>query len=109
MTRAEILGQVAVERDAQDKKWGKQDHGNSYWLAILGEEFGEVAREICEQGVTMLMKASPDSKEMKRNAVAFMRKELIQVAAVAVAWIESIDRQLAKEILDIGVVNMEVK
>lgn len=43
-------------------------------FAVLGEEFGEVAREVVEHG---------DDREL--------RKELVQVAAVAVAWIEAID------------------
>lgn len=42
-------------------------------LAVLAEEFGEVARAVCEC-------------DMKN-----LREELIQVAAVAVAWAESMD------------------
>lgn len=52
-------------------------------LAVLAEEFGEVAREVAE-GVA-------------GNGVDLdaLRKELIQVAAVAVAWAEWIDRRKA--------------
>ncbi len=51
-------------------------------LAILGEEFGEAAHEVNE---TIGGHAKLDR--------AALRKELVQVAAVAVAWIESIDRE----------------
>lgn len=48
-------------------------------LAVLAEEFGEVAREVCELG-----------------SYENMRKELVQVAACCVAWCEAIDEQQDK-------------
>lgn len=51
-------------------------------LAVLAEEFGEVSREVCE-GLTR-----PINTEA-------LEKELIQVAAVAVAWAEAL--QLERE------------
>lgn len=64
-----ILEEVGQEREAQDLKWGEQNHRDSVWLAILTEEVGECAKAILEgKGLT---------------------RELIQVAAVAVAWVES--------------------
>jgi NTP pyrophosphatase (non-canonical NTP hydrolase) len=45
-------------------------------LAVLGEEFGEVARALIEQ-----------------QATTALRAELVQVAAVAVAWAESLLQQ----------------
>lgn len=66
---------VHDERLNQDKKWGLQDHDDGYWLAILTEELGEVATEI-------------QNKDKQR-----LREELYQVAAVAVAWIEALDRK----------------
>jgi len=47
-------------------------------LAILVEEVGEVARELCEAG----------GNDPGPN----LRVELIQVAAVAVAWAEALDK-----------------
>ena len=86
---------IIAERDRQQKKWG----GNHSWgrgdcsshevsggvsadprvgdllrSAILAEECGEVARAVID--------GSP---------AADLRAELIQVAAVAVAWVEHID------------------
>lgn len=75
--RAEILTQVDHERDRQDDKWGgvpgidrRDDHT---YAAVLGEEFGEVCQAWLERDT------------------AALRKELVQTAAVAVAWIEELD------------------
>ena len=70
----ELLKQIREERGKQDNKWGIQNHDPFYWLSILMEEVGE---------------ASKASLQRKRWQY---RKELIQVAAVAVAAIEALDR-----------------
>jgi len=49
-------------------------------LAVLAEEFGEVANAVLETSY------GADGDE-------HLREELIQVAAVAVAWVEAIDRR----------------
>jgi hypothetical protein len=49
-------------------------------LTILAEEFGEVAREVFEMH---------DKGDFTTARKAALRKELIQVAAVAVAWLET--------------------
>jgi hypothetical protein len=49
-------------------------------LAVLAEEFGEVAKEVCN----LMAGADPRVK-------ALLREELVQVAAVCVAWIEGLD------------------
>ena len=77
-----ILHEVRAERERQDKKWGEQNHNHVEYSAILGEEYGEVCKASLEvhfgyEG------ADPDE----------VRKELIQTAAVAVAFIECIDRR----------------
>jgi NTP pyrophosphatase (non-canonical NTP hydrolase) len=74
------LQQVHQERNEQVRKWGVQDHSPEMWLAILTEEVGEVAKEIAESHVKPF------------NARRY-RQELIQVAAVAAAAIESMDYQ----------------
>jgi NTP pyrophosphatase (non-canonical NTP hydrolase) len=65
---------VMRERRLQDTKWGEQNHDDGYWLAILTEELGEAAQSICKR----------DSN---------LRNELVQVVAVAIAWIEAMDRR----------------
>lgn len=69
-----ILNQILIERGRQDEKWGIQNHEPAYWALILGEEVGEVSRAILEKDP------------------ANYREELIQVAAVCVAAVESFDR-----------------
>lgn len=92
-----VLREVRKERTRQQEKWGEQNHpngtggyervremlvakqnenlafntGNGTWLHILHEEVAEAFAE-----------ESPER----------LRQELIQVAAVAVAWVEAIDR-----------------
>lgn len=92
-----VLKDISTERVLQEIKWGEQNHPNgekvpkSYvdkareaceemfktgigtWSDILHEEFWEALGE-CDDDVKL-------------------RAELIQVAAVAVAWIECIDRR----------------
>ena len=69
-----VLNEVASERARQDAKWGEQNHHPYKWLVILGEEYGEACR---------------GAYEKSRSSY---RTELLQVAAVAVAAIESLDR-----------------
>jgi hypothetical protein len=71
---------VRHERDRQDAKWGEQNHDPSYWLNILGEEYGEA----CKAFLDFSTRDLPDLKDYE--------KELSQVAAVAVAAIESLRR-----------------
>lgn len=65
---------VLMERERQDAKWGEQNHSRDRWFTILGEEVGEA----CE--------ASLEHADMSYRA------EMVQVAAVALAAIESFDR-----------------
>lgn len=72
MTKQKVLFHlVNDERVRQDNLWGVQDHDEPKWLSILLEEVGEVARAVNEKDVVSY------------------RKELVQVAAVAVAMLES--------------------
>jgi NTP pyrophosphatase (non-canonical NTP hydrolase) len=71
------LQDVATERLLQDEKWGDQSgHPDLFWNAILGEEVGEVHRALLKQ-------------DGERSGD--LRHELVQVAAVAVAWVEALD------------------
>lgn len=58
---------VLMERERQIKLYGIQNHTPEFWLTILVEEVGEIAKAICEGNKYDL------------------RREAIQVAAVAVA------------------------
>ncbi|MBT2727860.1 MazG-like family protein [Bacillus sp. ISL-75] len=76
--------EVLKERKQQNKKWGLQRHPIGVWLAILGEEFGEV----CQASQSYLNLVS--AKETDAND---LYKELIQVAAVASAIAEQIKEE----------------
>lgn len=79
------LNDVLHERGRQDAKWGPQNHDPLEWLSILLEEVGEVA-----------MAANQAHWAKTRDSAVIRwddyRAELIQVAAVAVAAVESFDR-----------------
>lgn len=72
-----VVTDVALERERQNVKWGEQNHDDGKWFQILMEEVGEAAKAGLDDG---------DDR---------MREELVQVAAVAVAFIEAIDRRTA--------------
>lgn len=80
MNREEVLRLVFEERDRQNAAWPKQwkPGGASApkKLAVLMEEVGEVAKEVLEYPA---------------DTNYDLRKELVQVAAVAIAWLESMD------------------
>jgi NTP pyrophosphatase (non-canonical NTP hydrolase) len=77
-----IYKSIEIERMAQNHKWGKQNHTPLHWLGILMEEVGEVAKDVIEY------------KDL--NCLIEVQKELIQVAAVAVAFIDSLNRNELK-------------
>lgn len=85
-----VCSEVIVERSRQDKKWGEQNHDSGTWALILGEEFGEA----CEAALDVRYKNISDPAG---SLVPLLRSELIQVAAVAIAWCEAIDREENRE------------
>ena len=93
----QVLDEIVAERVRQHDKWGEQNHpdgtgGDAYkWLADgarhkcqTAAALGEVTyRHILEEEVAEAYAESDPQR---------LRAELIQVAAVAVAWVEKIDR-----------------
>lgn len=79
---------VMEERTRQDDKWGEQNHEPTVWLGILGEEFGELCQAVNETWF------DNGPEERKKGGYENMRAEAVQVAAVAVALIECLDRRL---------------
>ena len=45
---ADIARMAHGEIDRQFTKWGEQNHCPEYWWLIVSEEFGEVAKALCE-------------------------------------------------------------
>lgn len=96
MSVSRVLVDVSNERARQEAKCAAKRAEGFPWrsladplctderrIATLGEEFGEVCREISDAG--------GDGREPGPN----LRVELIQLAALAVAWIEHIDEETA--------------
>ncbi len=79
-----VLNRIALERIRQDQKWGEQNHSPAWWMVILMEEVGEAARAVFEVG------------EHGKVANHYI-EEMTQVAAVAVAALENILRQINGE------------
>lgn len=73
-SKRHVYTDIKEERERQDAKWGEQNHPLDTWMTVLMEEVGEAAQDV-------LKGRTPE-----------LRKELVQVAAVAVAAIEFIDR-----------------
>lgn len=84
-----IFQEIQAERQRQDEKWGEQNHKPVVWLSILMEEVGEAAKEAVE--------ARQYFHENYDDKLRNYRTELIQVAAVCVAMIESLDRNELRE------------
>jgi hypothetical protein len=94
-----VILDVLAERDRQERRCEEKRAEGFDWhscassrltdgerLAVLVEEVGEVARELCEA------RAAGDlAADEMRAHFARLREELVQVAAVTVAWIEGID------------------
>ena len=78
MNKSQIIESIFAERDRQDAKWGEQTHEIFKWLAILGEEVGEINKAALE------------------NQYDETINELIQTGAVVVAMIESLERNKNK-------------
>ena len=85
MEQARILNEIKIERMRQDKKWGaiaSRSHEHLYWLAVLMEEVGEVATAIWE------FVTNREKVQGVNHPIEPIKTELIQCAAVIVAWLE---------------------
>jgi len=86
---AKIFTAIRAERLRQEKLHGTGTCASpliehSHKLAVLTEEVGEVAKEVLD-----LTNFESEAEDPEGN----LRTELIQVAAVAVAWLESLQPQ----------------
>jgi hypothetical protein len=88
---------VHRERIRAHQKHGAQGNSredahwtNVEWLPILMEELGEAAHELTYDA--RLAEVSVPDGEDRQLRKAALRAELVQVAAMACAWIAAIDR-----------------
>ena len=90
----QVLTLILAERVRQFEKWGRQDHEPALWYAILGEEFGEVGKEICEA-------AAEFSREQQTAGwlhLCSLKTELVHLLAVGTAMLESLERNQGVEL-----------
>lgn len=107
LRRTFILNEIDAERIRQLKKWGRQHRENG--TSTIWEEHANYCRGVCDAqeangppegytgGATWFSVLREEffeaaAEENKQN----LRKELIQVAAVAVAWIEDLDSHVGQ-------------
>jgi len=85
MIRERIIDAIDFERLRQDEQWGGPEHDDKHefmdWFVFIDKQFtrGIDAQDICF-----------DSEESKR---AYIKDKLVKIAALAVAALESMDRQ----------------
>lgn len=102
-----VIASIAAERERQDAKWGEQHHPDGTgpdWPhippgALSARQAADLARHMCQVAahhgsVTWHhILAEEFTEGMAEDDPAKLRAELVQVAAVAIAWIEAIDRR----------------
>lgn len=100
MLQRPVLAEVDAERRRQDEKWGEQNHEDGVGYRYLRRK-AAIARRECDAGFAAgsgswrLILREEYAEALACTDPADLRAELIQVAAVAVAWIEAIDRRAA--------------
>lgn len=87
--RALALYLVERERQRQEDKWGPQRHGMPVWVTVLTEEVGEASQALLQ------LRSMPLEEPGERRAqLVSLQREVVQVAAVAVAWLEHINEAI---------------
>lgn len=93
-SREPVVHDIISERQRQDAKWGVQYHNLPEWIAILTEEVGEASKEAVDYHFENDISDFTAVRRKQSNKIRLQdfRKELIQVAAVAVQIVEHIDQ-----------------
>lgn len=111
-----VLFELMDERRRQHRKWGRQEHpdgtGGEPGKDRTPQEVEELralraanalhAKDLCDhvfkngRGTYRHILREEVEEAMAEDDKAKLRAELIQVAAVAVAWIEKLDREVSR-------------
>ncbi len=75
----EVFDKIMAERHNQIMKWGDPEHTPFEYLAILVEEVGEAGQAALHD-------------KYGGDHAGTLKKELIHVAAVAVQWLEHLEK-----------------
>jgi hypothetical protein len=103
MTRYEALEEIALERKRQDAKFAEQNHPDGTGPEY--ERYASQARIACEDAklfgrVTWKhILAEEFFEALAESDPAKLRTELLQVAAVCVAWVEALHRRQEQPIV----------
>ncbi|TVT56105.1 hypothetical protein FNH05_08785 [Amycolatopsis rhizosphaerae] len=96
--QARALAEIAAERARQDARWGEQNHPDGTG-APADETAAATARRTCEdnfrdgKGTWRDIFLEEVHEALAEADPVRLRAELVQAAAVAVNWIEAIDRR----------------
>lgn len=103
-----VLGEVRAERTHQDDMWGAdRDQPNGTGLPGSLHD-SRKARSLCKQafeqgrGTWRHILDEEMCEAFAESDPHLLRAELVQVAAVAVAWIENLDRNIALEAMKVS-------
>ena len=103
-----VSQEVVAERNAQDTRWGEQNHPDHHPNVAMGLQSVRfiydipseaLAKDSCEHRRTLGIMSWADIlneefvEALHAETTEDLRAELIQVAAVAQAWVECIDRR----------------
>lgn len=95
------LTDVLNERERQQDKWGEQNHADGTGGAAFVAE-ADFRRAQCEEAFALGVGTWKDIlleevwEAMAERDPEKLREELIHVAAVAVSWVEGLDRRAQK-------------
>jgi hypothetical protein len=103
------LDYTPIIEAASERRRAHEKHGNNSieatpadsprWLAILGEEVGEVSEEILHALLSAAFGKVARASTYDQNPLD-RRKELIQVIGVAWAWVNAIDAHKSDAVVD---------
>ena len=93
-----VFEAIADERENQDLQWGTQDHQDG--TGERGDQWAaNNARVLCQRafnrklGTWAHIFREEVAEAMAESDPVALREELVQCAAVIVAWVEAIDRR----------------
>lgn len=85
---ADAVRRMLKERRRQDDLFGQQNHDPAWWMVITGEEYGEMCKAVCDYRWAQEV----IGKETRQQRIAHAVKEAEQVAACAIAFMQSVLR-----------------
>lgn len=99
-----VLEDIGHERAAQDARWGEQNHPDGTGIRpIYDMDAADQARNACEEafehgfGTWRHILTEEYREALAESDPVALRTELIQSAAVIVAWVQHIDRRAGGE------------